>query len=84
MSLPTQVAFLIGAHDPPVFSECHSQDLSTGASNRMHAKAKLAGKVVRKSYLHPHAACGYRVKLECQGYMERRMTDNIYIMKNRN
>ena len=34
MSLPTQLAFLIGAHDPPVFSGCHSQDLSTGTSNR--------------------------------------------------
>ena len=33
MSLPTQLAFLIGAHNPPVFSGCHSQDLSTGASN---------------------------------------------------
>jgi len=35
-----------------------------------HAKAKLAGKVVQKSYLRPHAAHGYRVKLQRQGYTE--------------
>ena len=51
----------------------------------MHAKAKLAGKVVRKSYLCPHAARDYCVKLQHQGYTARRTTDNIYyIMKNRN
>ena len=32
-------------HDPPVFSGCHSQDLSTGASYPSY------GKVVRKSYV---------------------------------
>ena len=52
-------------------------------------KAKLAGKNVRKSYLRPHAACGYRVKLQRQGYTEQRTPDNIYIhiniyIKNRN
>ena len=36
------------------------------------------GKVVRKSYLRPHAAHGYRVKLQHQGYMERR-TPEKYI-----
>ena len=35
-------------------------------------------KVVRNSYLRPHAACGYRVKLQRQGYTARRTTDNIY------
>ena len=39
----------------------------------------LAGEVVRKSYLCPHAARGYRVKLQRQGYTARRTTDNIYI-----
>ena len=38
------------------------------------AKAKLAGEVVRKSYLCPHVACGYRVKLQHQGYTARRTT----------
>ena len=32
MSLPTQLSFLVGVHDPPAVSGCHSQDLSTGAS----------------------------------------------------
>ena len=35
----------------------------------------MAGKVVRKSYLRPHAARGYRVKLQRQGYTERRTPD---------
>jgi len=35
-----------------------------------HPKAKLAGKVVQKSYLRPHAARGYRIKLQRQGYTE--------------
>ena len=38
----------------------------------------LAGEVVRKSYLCPHAARGYRVKLQRQGYTAGRTTDNIY------
>ena len=29
----TAIPCTIGGHDPPVFSGCHSQDLSTGASN---------------------------------------------------
>ena len=36
----------------------------TGAK---HAKAKLAGKSCTK-FLGPHAARGYRVKLQLQGY----------------
>ena len=39
----------------------------------------LAGEVVRKSYLCLHAARGYRVKLQHQGYTARHTTDNIYI-----
>ena len=35
----------------------------------------LAGEVVRKSYLCPHAARGYRVKLQRQGYTARRTTE---------
>ena len=35
-------------------------------------------KVVRKSYLCPHSARGYRVKLQRQEYTARRTTDNIY------
>ena len=53
----------------------------TGAK---HAKAKLAGKSCTNSYLRPHAARGYRIKLQRQGYTARRTTDNMYIMKNRN
>ena len=37
-------------------------------------------KVVRNSYLCPHLARGYPVKLQHQGYMARRTTDNIYII----
>ena len=37
---------------------------------------KLAGKAVRKSYLCPHAARGYRIKLQHQGYTEQSMQDN--------
>ena len=36
----------------------------------------MAVEVVRKSYLCPHATRGYRVKLQCQGYTARHMTDN--------
>ena len=39
----------------------------------------LAGEVVRKSYLCPHAARSYHVKLQRQGYTAQRTTDNIYI-----
>ena len=77
----TAIPCTIGVHNLPVFSGCHSQDLSSGASYpSMSCKAKLAGKVVRKSYLCPHAARGYHVKLQCQGYTERRTTDNLYII----
>ena len=54
----TAIPSTIGAHDPPAFSGCHSQDLSS----------LQACQVVRKSYSRPHAACGYRVKLQHQGY----------------
>ena len=37
-------------------------------------------KVAQKSYLRPHAAQGYSVKLQRQGYMAQRTTDNIYII----
>ena len=50
-----------------------------GASYPSKPRAKLAGEVARKSYLCPHAAHGYRIKLQHQGYTARRTTDNIYI-----
>ena len=37
-------------------------------------------KVAQKSYLRPHAAQGYSVKLQRQGYMAQCTTDNIYII----
>ena len=41
-----------------------------------YAKAKLAGKVVQKFYLRPHAARDYHINLQCQGYMARHTADN--------
>ena len=74
----TAIPSTIGAHayDPPVFSGCHSQDLSTGANYPSMPKLSWLV-VVRKSYLCPHAARGYRVKFQRQGYIatERRTPD---------
>ena len=72
MSLPlntTAIPCTIGAHDPPVFSGCHSQDLSIGASTSMPSCTKT---------LRPHVARGYRVKLQHQGYTEQCTPENIY------
>ena len=74
MSVPTQLAFLlIGAHGLPVFFLGVIHKIFQGASY-----PRLVLKVVRKSYLCPHAARSYRIKLQRQGYTARRMTDNIY------
>ena len=46
------------------------------AGRGLGTRLKLAGKVVRKSYLCPHAARGYCIKLQRQGYTARRTTDH--------
>ena len=79
MSLPTQLPFLVQQVRTIRLSflgVIHKIFQLALATQACQGYIKLASKVVRKSYLCPHAARGYRVKLQRQGYTEQRMTDN--------
>jgi len=88
MSLPTQLAFLIGAHNPPVFSGCHSQDLSTGASNpsmpRLSWLVKLYENLTYVCMRPTAIALNYSIK-DIRNDVRQIIIIIIYIyMKNRN
>ena len=75
MSSPKHNCYL--SYNRCAHSGCHSWLSFITVIIQAHPSLLSEHQVVRKSYT-PHAACGYRIKLQHQEYTEQRVTD-IYI-----